>query len=292
MTNKPAFYKDPKPVLVNGIEFPSISAAARALKTQHPSLLNALNNGGVFRGMHVSYVNAKDAPITITTLIQSNPKTETKMKKQRQEVIVEGQTFKSMTEAAKFIGCDVSCIRWALNFNKTRKYKDLTVKFADEAKEAAVVASFDKSREMHKQQRKARRIKKLSEKYSPIYCENLGKTFKTLKEAAKFAKTSTYSMSTKTQVAGQFVDKVGNVYKRVKPMKTNKQYPDTGDKIKFDKASGYNRVSVKTEQPIANTVSGIQLAKNILKDKVAAYVQSDNFKMAKELMDVIEQIKE
>lgn len=291
MTNKPSFYKEPKPVMVNDIEFPSIAAAARALKVGHPSLLNALNSSGMFRGMRVSYVNAKDAPITITPSVQPKSKMEIKMNtRNSQKVIVEDQTFKSMTEAAKFIGCDVSCIRWALKFNKSRKYKNLSVRFADPVKEAEVIASFDKAKEARKQRRIARKCKKLPKKYSPIYCENLGKTFKTLKEAAKFAKTSTYTMGIKTQVSGQFIDKAGNVYRRVKPMKTNKQYPNTGDTLKYNKASGYTKT--KEEQPAQQTISSVQLAKNILKEKAAAYVQSDNFKMAKELMDIIEQIKE
>lgn len=208
-------------------------------------------------------------------------------KRNEQRVIVEGQEFDSMTSAAKFIGCDVSCIRWALNFNKSRKYKELSVRFADEAKEAAVVASFDKARVLHNQQRKARRVKALSAKYSPIYCENLNKTFSTLKAAAKFAKTSTYSMSTKTEVAGRFVDKAGNVYTRVKPMRSNKQYPNTGDKIKVDKASGYARTQV--EQPIAkpSEPSAEELIKNSLRDTTIKCINEGHYDWAKSITSVM-----
>lgn len=206
----------------------------------------------------------------------------------RQAVIIEGQVFDSISKAANYVGADVSCIRWALKFNKNRKYKNLTVSFADPAKEAEVVASFDKVKEARKQRRIAHRCKKLSAKCSPIYCENLDKTFKTIKSAAKFAGTSTYTMSTKTEVAGRFVDKAGNVYKRIKPMNSTKQYKNTGDKLKFDRVSGYTRAeSVKSTE----TASGIQLAQTILKGKAIDYIQQNKFDVAKELLDIVKKIE-
>ena len=208
-------------------------------------------------------------------------------KRKEYKVIVEGQEFKSISAAARFLNAEVSCVRWALKFNKDRKYKGLSVRFADDAMETNVCKNF----EAMKLERKAHRLsKKKSGRNSPIYCENLNKTFKTIRAAAKFAKTSTYTLSTKTEVSGRFVDKAGNVYTRLKPMnrKSTKQYPNTGDTLKFERSTGY----VKTPVVAKENISGIALAKSILKDKINSYVQSDNFKMAKELMDVIEQIKE
>lgn len=208
-------------------------------------------------------------------------------KRKEYKVIVEGQEFKSISAAARFLNAEVSCVRWALKFNKDRKYKGLSVRFADDAMETNVCKNF----EAMKLERKAHRLsKKKSGRNSPIYCENLNKTFKTIRAAAKFAKTSTYTLSTKTEVSGRFVDKAGNIYTRLKPMnrKSTKQYPNTGDTLKFERSTGY----VKTPVVAKENISGIALAKSILKDKVNSYVQSDNFKMAKELMDVIEQIKE
>lgn len=208
-------------------------------------------------------------------------------KRKEYKVIVEGQEFKSISEAARFLNAEVSCVRWALKFNKDRKYKGLSVRFADDAMETNVCKNF----EAMKLERKAHRLsKKKSGRNSPIYCENLNKTFKTIRAAAKFAKTSTYTLSTKTEVSGRFVDKAGNVYTRLKPMnrKSTKQYPNTGDTLKFERSTGYVKAPVVAKE----NISGIALAKSILKDKVNSYVQSDNFKMAKELMDVIEQIKE
>lgn len=208
-------------------------------------------------------------------------------KRKEYKVIVEGQEFKSISAAARFLNAEVSCVRWALKFNKDRKYKGLSVRFADDAMETNVCKNF----EAMKLERKAHRLsKKKSGRNSPIYCENLNKTFKTIRAAAKFAKTSTYTLSTKTEVSGRFVDKAGNIYTRLKPMnrKSTKQYPNTGDTLKFERSTGYVKAPVVAKE----NISGIALAKSILKDKVNSYVQSDNFKMAKELMDVIEQIKE
>lgn len=211
-------------------------------------------------------------------------------KRNGQAVVIEGQTFKSISEAARFVGVDTSCIRWALKFNKNRKYKDLSVSFADPTKEAEVVAGFNKVKEARKQRRIARRCKKLSARCSPIYCENLNKTFKTISAAAKFAKTSTYTLSTKTEVSGRFVDKAGNVYTRLKPMnrKSTKQYPNTGDTLKFERSTGYVKAPVVAKE----NVSGVKLAQTILKGKAIDYIQNNNFDLAKELLDIVKQIKE
>ena len=50
-------------------------------------------------------------------------------------------------------------------------------------------------------------------------------------------------------------------------------------------------VKVIQPEPKSN-ISGVELAKSLLKDKLTDYIKNDNFAIAKELMDVIEQIKE
>ncbi|MBP5468490.1 MAG: hypothetical protein J6Z11_04525 [Candidatus Riflebacteria bacterium] len=208
-------------------------------------------------------------------------------KRKEYKVIVEGQEFKSISEAARFLNAEVSCVRWALKFNKDRKYKGLSVRFADDAMEANVCKNF----EAMKLERKAHRLsKKKSGRNSPIYCENLNKTFKTIKSAAKFAGTSTYTLSTKTEVSGRFVDKAGNVYTRLKPMnrKSTKQYPNTGDTLKFERSTGYVKAPIVAKE----NVSGVKLAQTILKGKAIDYIQNNNFDLAKELLDIVKQIKE
>lgn len=217
--------------------------------------------------------------------------------KKKQPVILEGQTFESITAAAKYIGADISCIAWALKCNKDRKYKNLSVRYADDKMEAAAVANITTMLKRHSANCKKRRQNKLmnSAKNCPIYCETTGKTFKTLKEAAKVANVSGYTLSTKTEIAGRFVDKAGNVYKRLRPMnhRTNKTYTDTGDTLKFERPSGYiKEVNEKPVEQPKPTLSGIQLAQTILKGKAIDYIQNNNFELAKELLDVVKQIKE
>lgn len=145
----------------------------------------------------------------------------------KQPVIVEGKTFDSMYDAAKFIGADASCIRWALFHNKDRKYKDLSVSFADRETEEKIVQELASKPVVHRK-RKVKTDKKHS---CPVYCENSNKTFKTISDAAKYAKVNGWTMSLKMATAGQFVDKDGNVYKRLKPMNTKNTYNNTGDTL-------------------------------------------------------------
>ena len=49
---------------------------------------------------------------------------------------------------------------------------------------------------------------------------------------------------------------------------TDKQYPNTGDTLKFERSTGY----VKAPAVVKENVSGIVLAKSILKDKINAYI--------------------
>lgn len=122
----------------------------------------------------------------------------------------------------------------------------------------------------------------------PVICETLNKRFFSIKDAAKFAKVNNWTMSVKMETAGQFIDKEGNVYKRLKPMITKNAYKNTGAEILVDRPH-YTKTKVEAEK---SPVSGIELAKSILKNKAFEYVNANNFKVAKELLDVIEQIKE
>ena len=90
----------------------------------------------------------------------------------------------------------------------------------------------------------------------------------------------------------QFVDKEGNVYKRLKPMNTNKVYTNTGDTMQKEVKKHSKAIPVVAEQPAQPKVSGIALAKQILKGKAIDYIQNNNFNLAKELLDVVDQIKE
>jgi hypothetical protein len=51
-----------------------------------------------------------------------------------------------------------------------------------------------------------------------VYCETNGKTYKSISEAAEAVGVSNWSMGVKMEVAGKFIDKYGNIYKRGEPM--------------------------------------------------------------------------
>ena len=198
------------------------------------------------------------------------------MSKPTQRVIVEGKEFASITAAAKYLQSNTGALQYCLQNNRDRKFNGLSIAYADKDKEAKIQAYLNS-----KPTRTTSRI------VCPVICETLNKRFSTINAAARFAGVNNWTMSVKMETAGQFVDKKGNVYKRLKPMQTKNCYANTGDTIMIEKPHHTKEV----EQSKA-TISGIELARNILKDKVASYIQSDDFKIAKELLEVIELIKE
>lgn len=211
------------------------------------------------------------------------------------EVVIEGKVFNSIYSAATFLGVDVSCVAWALKHNKDRKYKDLSISYADAKLEQETIEALKDKRP------RKRVVKKASKKSCPVEAKTLdGKvlSFKTIADAAKYAKVNGWTMGMKMQACGQFTDKDGVVYKRLKPMNTKNQYTTPTDTITKTIAK-YKKHSVKpvkenvVDVPVSTeTKSAIQVAKDALKEKILGYIEADNFKMAKELMDVIEQIKE
>lgn len=211
------------------------------------------------------------------------------------EVVIEGKVFNSMYSAATFLGVDVSCVAWALKHNKDRKYKNLSISYADAKLEQETIEALKNKRPRKRVARKA------SIKACPVEAKTLdGKvfSFKTITDAAKYAKVNGWTMSIKMQARGQFTDKNGVVYKRLKPMNTKNQYTTPTDTITKTviKHKKHSVKSVKenvVDVPVsAETKSAIQIAKDALKEKILSYIQEDNFKMAKELMNVVEQIKE
>ena len=170
-------------------------------------------------------------------------------KKQSQAVILEGTHFDSICAAAAYLKTDPSCIQWALKNSKDRKYKGLTIQYADATLEQNAVANLENRRNERTMKRRVKMSRKGDGKRCPIFCETLNKTFRDIKTAAKFAKVSGYTLSTKTETSGMFVDKAGNVYRRLKPMKqrTNKVYPDTGVEVKIERPQGYTRAVTPKE---------------------------------------------
>lgn len=149
-------------------------------------------------------------------------------------VIVEGKEFESMQAAATFIGTKSVNIWRAAHTNHEYNGLSVYLKNPEDSQAKSLSSSYAKEY-YHK--------KKHLKDNAVIRCENLNKTFKTIADAAKFANTSSYTISTKTETAGRFIDKAGNIYTRLKPMRqrTSKVYPNTGEEIQVERPSGYKR---------------------------------------------------
>ena len=126
----------------------------------------------------------------------------------------------------------------------------------------------------------------------PVLCENLNVKFRTITEAAKYAQADGWTMSKKMQTAGQFIDKNGNIYKRMKPMKSKNVYENTGAEVKRVVEYHERPAARKQEtvQPAQQPVDKIQLARDVLKEKVIASVQANDLTLAKNLIDVIQEL--
>lgn len=205
------------------------------------------------------------------------------MSKQPIKVIVEGTVFDSINAAARYLNVHASNV-WSAAHG-SGKLKDLSIKF--EKPEQSQALSLEKGYQVSKHKYKKRGG-------CPVICETLNKKFKSINAAAKYAKVNDWTMSKKMETAGQFVDNDGNVYKRILPMNTKNVYTNTGDTLKKVHVVKHRRVN-KTEVPVSNpikTESGAKIARDILKGKITEYINNNDFKVAKDLLEVIEQIKE
>lgn len=123
----------------------------------------------------------------------------------------------------------------------------------------------------------------------PVICETTGFMYKTITAAAKHAKADNWVMSLKMSTAGKFIDKNGNVYKRLKPMETKNVYANTGATVKFNR----NVTVVKHEEPkpvVKVSTNKNALAQTILKGKAIDFINQGNYNVAKDLLDVIAEL--
>jgi hypothetical protein len=145
---------------------------------------------------------------------------------------------------------------------------------------------------------KVKKMKKNNRLECPVVCENLNLHFRNIRQAAAYAKVDGWTMSKKMSTAGQFKDKDGNIYKRLKPMKSKNVYENTGDTIKTTRAFAHRTVKKDLEEvkpaqviqelPTQPIVDKVQLAKDVLKEKVIASIKVDDYVLAKNLIDVIQ----
>lgn len=70
---------------------------------------------------------------------------------------------------------------------------------------------------------------KTNNRNCPVICITNNKKFKTISEASRYAGADGWTMSVKMTVKGQYVDSLGRVYQRLKPMKSVKTYTSPTD---------------------------------------------------------------
>lgn len=195
-------------------------------------------------------------------------------------VIVEGTRFESLSAAARFL--NVKSVNVWRAAHTTGKLNNLSIELED--KSASQAKSLSKEYIKDYYDNKVKKKNKGKGKSCPIYCETLNKTFKNIKEAAKFAKVSDYTLSTKTELSGRFIDKEGNVYTRLKPMEhrnKNKTYPNTGEQLQFDRMSGYKINTAQIKEKEVTPVS-------ILEDSAISFIKSGSYQQANKCLKALE----
>ena len=198
-------------------------------------------------------------------------------------VIIEDQEFESISAAARFLDMP-SANLWNIA-HTTNNFNGLSVRFKDPSLSEA--KTLDSKYRINYYLNK--KIEK-SGKKCPVICETLNKKFKSIKDASTFAKVDGWTMSKKMETAGQFKDKNGNIYKRLKPMNTKNNYTNTGDELTKTWIRKKKTETVKQEQPVVITAktSGVEVATKLLKDKINNYINTNDYKLAKELIDIVE----
>ena len=193
--------------------------------------------------------------------------------KQPISIQVEDKVFNSLSQASKYLGINQGKFSLAIKQGKNEvnglKFTILSMPIQSPTK---------KKRKAHNHPQSC-----------PVYCETTGVKYKTIAAASKVAHVDNWVMSLKMSTAGQFVDKDGNVYKRLKPMVSKNVYVNTGDKIKFNRnVTTYTKpVKVEESKPIVNKN---ELAQKILKEKTIGFINEGHYNLAKDLIDVIAEL--
>jgi len=204
-------------------------------------------------------------------------------------VLVEGEEFKSMQDAANFLG--VKSVNVWRAAHTGSDIKGFSIKLKDPSKSQAKSLSPTYAMEYYKKKHAAK--KRGEAKSCPVYCENLNKTFRTIGDAAKFAKVSDYTLSTKTETCGKFVDKAGNVYKRLKPMqqRTSKVYPNTGAEVKVERPQGYTReVTPKETMPESKPVVIDNNPVTVLQNNAISHIKNGDYASAEKFLTALKVI--
>jgi len=191
----------------------------------------------------------------------------------KHEIMIEDQKFDSIIAGANYIGVDPAAITWAIKHSG--KCKGLKITDLKAAKSI---------------QNKEGKMEKVANKITragTVVVANNGTTYRSIKQLAEYIKVPDHVISNTLSKQNKFIYQ-GITYTTTKPH------------VKRNRTSKYAEIFAENpgmlqSKPVVKSVETsniVKTAKSILKEKIAAYIQSDNFTMAKELMDVVEQIKE
>lgn len=192
-------------------------------------------------------------------------------------VIVEGTKFDSISAAARYLNVNSTRIWYAAHRNKP--LNGLSISFENK------VMSQAKSLEEGYQRKKKEQSVRNDKRNCPVICETLNKKFKTIKAAAKFAKVNGWTMGMKMEAKGQFIDKNGNVYKRLKPMNTKNVYTTNSDTLTKE----IHR-NTKTTTPVINNVVKENGSISALQNDAMNFIKTGNYKQATKFLEALKMI--
>jgi len=262
-------------IKINGITYKSLSKAGKAHNIAVPSIRWAIKHGNpTVKGLPFEVVKQPSLPLPLNSIPKTNKAEVEALDNQIAEL-------KSRYEQAKIFGTEAD---WK---EQLKEYRKVLVK-------KAAMQNPNHNSALPKPVAKPK--KRSTIKGCPVYCETLNKTFKSITAAAKFAKADNWTMSIKMDVAGQFVDKEGNVYKRLKPMDTKNVYRNTGDavqkifKTKKSFSKQLNMIPVVNEVKVEKKVevpNSITMIKEVLKENAMTFLSLDQYSQAKKNLDAL-----
>lgn len=188
------------------------------------------------------------------------------------------QVFNSLFEAGKYLKINPSCLRWSAEHNG--KYKGTVCEYADKTEQPTLFDTTNVPSEVVKK-------KKTIPNRRGVRVESATKKFRSIKEAARYLHEEPHILCHRLRTRGQFV-KDGEVYKAIDPARKLRPYTKTMPKHKKQ----LEMPVMKSEPIIPETVSGKSIARNILKEHLNKYIQNNQFNVAKDIIDVIESIKD
>lgn len=189
----------------------------------------------------------------------------------KHEIMIENQKFDSIIAGANYIGVDPAAITWAIKHSG--KCKGLKITDLKATKSI---------------QNKEEKMEKVVQRAGTKVIADNGTAYRSIKQLAEYINVPDHVISNTLSKQNKFIYQ-GITYTTTKPH------------IKRNRTSKYAEIYAENPgvqpgygTPFVPTVkdSNIETAKTLLKNKINAYIQSDNFEMAKELMSIVEQIKE